>query len=313
MSDQRRALMAGVALLERAIDYSLGSLRIVTPAALCRPTPCAGWSLQELLQHLGDSLHALNEAATGHISTDPAADRPGVHRPVTGRLAADRPPVVDRPIVVDRPAAADGRAAVHGEAGVPSACGDVGLPATHGDAGVPPVRGATVPPVRGATVPPVREAVGVPSVRAEVGISPLHGDAGVASVRGDVGVSPVRLHPNPALILRDTATEVLGRWTAITRADLITVHDRPLTSPMVAAVGAIEVAVHAWDVARACGERHPIPALLAEELLDLAHLFVTRADRPARFGPPVTVPMCAPAQDHLLAYLGRYPAWPVLG
>jgi hypothetical protein len=113
-------------------------------------------------------------------------------------------------------------------------------------------------------------------------------------------------------VLRDSATEVLGRWIAATTADLVTIHDRHLTSPMVAAAGAIEVTAHAWDVARACGEHHPIPPLLAEELLDLAHLFVTRADRPARFARPVILPMSAPAQDHLLAHLGRHPAWPEL-
>ncbi|MET7337503.1 hypothetical protein [Nonomuraea sp. NPDC005650] len=90
---------------------------------------------------------------------------------------------------------------------------------------------------------------------------------------------------------------------------MISIDDRRLTSPMVAAAGAIEIAVHGWDVARACGEHHPIPALMAEELLDLAHLFVTRADRPHRFAPPRTLPPHASAEDHLLAYLGRDPNW----
>ena len=91
--------------------------------------------------------------------------------------------------------------------------------------------------------------------------------------------------------------------------NLVFIDDRHLTSPMVAAVGAIEIAVHGWDVARACGEHRPIPPLLAEELLDLAHLFVTPHDRPTRFAPPVPVAPFAPAQDHLLAYLGRHPNW----
>ncbi|MFC5822294.1 hypothetical protein [Nonomuraea insulae] len=114
---------------------------------------------------------------------------------------------------------------------------------------------------------------------------------------------------NPALLVRDTATDVLGRWAAMISGELVSVNDRHLTSPMVAAVGAIEIAVHGWDVARSCGERRPIPPLLAEELLDLTLLFVTREDRPTRFAPPVTVPAYAPAQDHLLAYLGRRPDW----
>ncbi|NRQ35642.1 TIGR03086 family protein, partial [Nonomuraea sp. NN258] len=68
MGEHGTALIQGVALLERAIDYTLGSLRVVTPAVLCRPTPCAGWSLQELLDHLHDSLEALNEAAGGEVA-----------------------------------------------------------------------------------------------------------------------------------------------------------------------------------------------------------------------------------------------------
>ncbi|MBF8194151.1 maleylpyruvate isomerase N-terminal domain-containing protein, partial [Nonomuraea sp. K274] len=67
MGEQAQALTAGVALLERAIDYTLGSLRVVTPAVLCRPTPCAGWDLQTLLEHVHDSFETLNEAAAGHI------------------------------------------------------------------------------------------------------------------------------------------------------------------------------------------------------------------------------------------------------
>ncbi|MEV1172400.1 TIGR03086 family metal-binding protein [Nonomuraea sp. NPDC049784] len=197
MSEQTLATFAGVALLERAIDYALGSLRIVTPATLCRATPCAGWNLQHLLDHMADSLRTLNDAATGRISP-------------------------------------------------------------------PPVGGVS----RGAG-------------------------------------------RNPALLVRDGATEVLGLWAGtLTGNGMIAIADRHLTSPMVAVVGAIEIAVHGWDVARACGEQRPIPSLMAEELLDLAQLFVTGNDRPHRFAPRVTVPPHAPAQDRLLAYLGRDPNCP---
>jgi uncharacterized protein (TIGR03086 family) len=54
----------GVGLLERAVGYTLGCLRLVTPDALCRPTPCAEWDLRMLLAHLDDGLLALTEAAT---------------------------------------------------------------------------------------------------------------------------------------------------------------------------------------------------------------------------------------------------------
>jgi len=65
------ALLGGVDLLARAIDYALGSLDTVTPESLSRPTPCAEWDLRALLDHLNDSLLALHEAAAlGRVFPD---------------------------------------------------------------------------------------------------------------------------------------------------------------------------------------------------------------------------------------------------
>ena len=50
-------------LLERAIGYTRVQLQVVTPAMLCRPTPCAAWTLAGLLDHMADSLDTLTEAA----------------------------------------------------------------------------------------------------------------------------------------------------------------------------------------------------------------------------------------------------------
>ena len=66
------ALLAGVAVLERAIAYTLGSLALVEPAMLGRPTPCSCWDLHDLLIHMSDSMAALQEAAeTGRVDLDP--------------------------------------------------------------------------------------------------------------------------------------------------------------------------------------------------------------------------------------------------
>src|SRR6266511_4028338 len=54
--------IGGVALLERATGYTLGSLHLVTPAAMERPTPCRDWDLRALLAHMDDALVALQEA-----------------------------------------------------------------------------------------------------------------------------------------------------------------------------------------------------------------------------------------------------------
>jgi hypothetical protein len=75
-------------------------------------------------------------------------------------------------------------------------------------------------------------------------------------------------------------------------------------------VGAVEIAVHGWDVARACGYNRSIPAPLAEEMLWLAAVLVTDDDRPARFAPPVALSPLASPGARLVAFLGREPCEP---
>jgi uncharacterized protein (TIGR03086 family) len=188
------ALSGGVAVLERAIAYLLGSLAMVTPEALTRPTPCEHWDLYDLLDHLEDSLSALHEAVdVGRVSGDPSAAR----------------------------------------------------------------RGA------GETI---------------------------------------------ILLVRDRAVRLLGVWANAGGAPPVRIEDEPLTAALVAGAGAIEVTVHGWDVARACGRPRPIPPELADELLDLSVLLVRGPDRPGRFGRPVAVPANAPPGDRLVAFLGRRPS-----
>jgi uncharacterized protein (TIGR03086 family) len=72
-----------------------------------------------------------------------------------------------------------------------------------------------------------------------------------------------------------------------------------------AAAGALEIAVHGWDMAQACGVRRPVPALLAVELLTLAPLLVPGAARQPLFGDPVRVGGDASPGEQLTAFLGR--------
>ena len=85
----------------------------------------------------------------------------------------------------------------------------------------------------------------------------------------------------------------------------VTVADRGLRADLLAAAGALEIAVHGWDVAQACGVDRPLPTGLALELLDVVPLFVGDADRPRRFAEPVDVPVHARPGTRLLAALGR--------
>ncbi len=81
-----------------------------------------------------------------------------------------------------------------------------------------------------------------------------------------------------------------------------------LGAGLVAATGALEVAVHGWDVARACRADRPVPAALADELLVLGSLLVGADDRPTRFADPVLLSGPASASDRLVALLGRRPS-----
>jgi uncharacterized protein (TIGR03086 family) len=184
-------LQHALELLERAIGYTRVQLQVVTPAMLCRPTPCERWSLAALLDHMDDSLAGLVEAA------------------------------------------------------------DLG----------------------------------------EVALTP------VGSPRSPVDVVER---------LRERACALLGAWSAVARDSDVTVGDRAISSSLLACAGALEVAVHGWDVSQATGAREPVPAALARDLFTWADVLVGDHDRPARFDHP-TVGPCVGPSSRLLRLLGREP------
>ena len=114
------------------------------------------------------------------------------------------------------------------------------------------------------------------------------------------------LAADPAGVLRGRARRLLSALAG-THEVPVSIGGCLLPASIVTSAGAIDVAVHGWDVGWACGAAQPIPELLAEHMLTISPLLVTSADRPARFAPPVRVPAGATAGDRLLAYLGRHP------
>jgi uncharacterized protein (TIGR03086 family) len=125
---------------------------------------------------------------------------------------------------------------------------------------------------------------------------------------GYVDLVPVHDHdPGAELVdrLKHRACALLAAWTGQPRSRSVAVHDRELRSDLLAAAGALEIAVHGWDVARACGVDRPIPPALALELLDSVPLFVRDTDRPRRFADAVDVPLHARPSTRLLAAVGR--------
>jgi len=162
---------------------------------------------------------------------------------------------------------------------------------------------------------------------------------------GRIGLSPGPDDPagDPAALFRDRAGRFLSAWTRIAQTgadrtgtaetgaapagtrqteaagtepaqtgasdcpEIIAIADRRLTLGLMTGVGALEMAVHGWDLSRACGHCQPIPGPLAISLLHISPLLVPRTGRAPLFGPPVTVPPLATPSDQLVAYLGRNP------
>jgi len=188
--------LGAAGLLERAIGYARGGVAAVRPEHLSRPTPCSGWDLRMLLEHLNDSLATLHEAVC------------------TGWIA-------------------------------------------------------------------------------------------VASGPEQAGPPPADL----AATFRDRADRLLAAWSAAGSSHrMLAVGDRPLPASVMAGAGAVEIAVHGWDIFRACGRGRPIPPALAADLLRFARLVVADATRHPQFAAPVVVSPQASPSDRLVAFLGRSPS-----
>ena len=112
---------------------------------------------------------------------------------------------------------------------------------------------------------------------------------------------------DPVACLRRRARHLLGACATSTDERLVAIADRELTTTMVTAAGAIEIAVHGWDISATCGTPRPIPPGLAAALLPLAPLLIPRATRSGLFAAPVPVPESADPTDRLIAFLGRQP------
>ncbi|GAA2624150.1 TIGR03086 family metal-binding protein [Streptomyces vastus] len=124
---------------------------------------------------------------------------------------------------------------------------------------------------------------------------------------GRIGLFPAAEgRADPACDFRRRACALLGAWVALPGEEhSVAVGDRPLDVRVMAATGAVEIAVHGWDVAQACGRPRPIPSALAAELLSVARCVVADEDRGVRFAEPVGVLPRAGASDRLVAFLGR--------
>ena len=188
-------LSRGLELLDSAVSYALASAALGTAQLLRHPTPCPGWDLATLLDHVSDSIGVLHQAVTAGCATASAA------------------------------------------------------PPGH----------------------------------------PWPG-------------------PDPVARLRGQAAGLLDACAAAGPAERrVAIWDRELTASVVAVTGAIEIAVHGWDISVACGASRPVPPGLAAVLLPIAPLLITPGTRPGLFADPVQLPGPASPGDQLVAFLGRQP------
>jgi uncharacterized protein (TIGR03086 family) len=145
-----------------------------------------------------------------------------------------------------------------------------------------------------------------------------HAAESLAALREGVCAGQVGLHAGPesAGVLDNPAAEFRTRAVALLGAcdsaagpyPLISVAGRCLPLGLAAGVGALEIAVHGWDISRACGQREPVPGPLATRLLEISPLLVPRDGRDPLFAAPVPVRPGGCLSDRLAAWLGRDPA-----
>ena len=91
------SLTSGLQLLATAVRYALASTELVAAPLLSRPTPCAGWDLELLLDHVSESADVMHHAITaGRVGLGPLSGNGppkrdpvgGLHEQTTRLLAA---------------------------------------------------------------------------------------------------------------------------------------------------------------------------------------------------------------------------------
>ncbi|MFQ6331328.1 maleylpyruvate isomerase family mycothiol-dependent enzyme [Nocardia sp. CWNU-33] len=137
-----------------------------------------------------------------------------------------------------------------------------------------------------------------------------HVEESIAALRegvagGRIYATPATRHPDATAVahVQAAATGLLGDLTHYSPNPVL-VSDTPLPAEILGAAGALELTVHAWDIAVAHTPSVQIPDALAGDLLTIAPQLVPITGRDPLFGPPVPTYTTRPGEQ-LLAYLGR--------
>lgn len=108
-------------------------------------------------------------------------------------------------------------------------------------------------------------------------------------------------------LVQRAATLLCACAAAGSAENRVAIGDRELTTSLLAMTGAVEIAVHGWDISVTCGGPGALPPGLASDLLPIATLLAPRGVRAGLFADPVPVTGLACPDDRLVAFLGRRP------
>jgi uncharacterized protein (TIGR03086 family) len=103
--------------------------------------------------------------------------------------------------------------------------------------------------------------------------------------------------------------EDLGRAWSRPEAWTGSIEGAQMPAPAVGELGLIELMLHGWDVARACGQTLDVSEELGAELLRCVEPTVEQGRQFEVYGPPVSVPEGTSAFGRALALSGRDPSW----
>jgi uncharacterized protein (TIGR03086 family) len=103
-------------------------------------------------------------------------------------------------------------------------------------------------------------------------------------------------------LLASTSARMAGHWREIA--------GRPLSAKTVVYVGALEMVLHAWDIAQACRADRAIPSDLAAALLRVSPPLAAAGLAGHVFAEPLPAAITATPGDRLLALFGRRPIGP---
>jgi uncharacterized protein (TIGR03086 family) len=125
------------------------------------------------------------------------------------------------------------------------------------------------------------------------------------SERAAAGADP----SDPVAALRAGIVDFLLASTSLpTAGRRCEIRGRSLPAKIVVYVGAIEMVVHAWDIAQACRTDRPIPSDVASALLWVSPPLAEAGLAGHVFAEPLASPTTATPSDQLLALFGRRPS-----